>query len=95
MYIEHYYLNMQTQTISATKARQEFFDLLTWVSKGKSFLVERDKVLVANINPIYKKSKNKGLLKALDLASVGFTYSKRGNPLRRKGSDSFLGNWDK
>lgn len=34
----------------------------------------------------YKKSKtnNKGLLKALDKASVGFKYSKTDNPLRKK-----------
>jgi hypothetical protein len=48
-------------------------------------------VLVANIVPVTKVFRNKGLLKALDAASNGFAYSKEDNPLRKKGSSDFLG----
>ena len=82
---------MQTITISATKARNQFFDILTWVSMGKTVMIEKDKKLIANITPISKVNRNKGLLKALDLASVGFIYNKEDNPLRKKGADKFLG----
>lgn len=86
---------MQTITMSATKARNQFFDILSWVAMGKTIMIEKDKKLIANITPISKVNRNKGLLKALDSASVGFVYSKADNPLRRKGSSRFLGKWDK
>ncbi|KKP46102.1 MAG: hypothetical protein UR39_C0015G0007 [Candidatus Woesebacteria bacterium GW2011_GWA1_33_30] len=86
---------MQTMIFSATKARNQFFDILTWVSMGKTIMIEKDKELIANISPIFKVNKNKGLLKSLDLASVGFEYSKEDNPLRKKGASNFLGRWDK
>lgn len=82
---------MQTITMSATKARNQFFDILTWVGMGKTVLIEKDKKLIANITPISKINRNKGLLKALDAASVGFVYNKEDNPLRKKGASSFLG----
>lgn len=82
---------MQTITMSATKARNQFFDILTWVSMGKTVMIEKDKKLIANITPISKVNRNKGLLKALDVASVGFVYNKEDNPLRKRGSSKFLG----
>ena len=82
---------MQTITVSATKARQEFFNILNWVISGKSVMIQKDNILVASITPISSTVKNKGLLKALKKASVGFTYSKEDNPLRRKGATDFLG----
>jgi antitoxin (DNA-binding transcriptional repressor) of toxin-antitoxin stability system len=81
--------------MSATKARNKFFDILTWVSMGKTVMIEKDNKLIANISPISKIKRNKGLLKALDSASVGFVYTKNDNPLRKKGSADFLGRWDK
>lgn len=81
--------------MSATKVRNEFFDVLTWVSMGKTIMIEKDKKLIANITPISKTNRNKGLLKALDAASLDFVYNKSDNPLRKKGSNSFLGKWDK
>lgn len=86
---------MQTLTWSATKARNEFFDLLACVSMGKTVMIEKDKKLVATIAPITKTGRNRGLLKTLDLASEGFVYSKSDNPLRKKGSADFLGKWDR
>jgi antitoxin (DNA-binding transcriptional repressor) of toxin-antitoxin stability system len=86
---------MQTITVSATHARNNFFDILNYVSSGKTVKVEKDKKLVAHIVPVAKITKNKGLLKALDLASKNFKYSVSENPLRRKGADSFLGKWDR
>lgn len=88
---------MQTIKISATKARQEFFQILNWVFSGKSILVEKDNVVVASIVPPTTafETRNRGLIKALDRASKGFSYSKSDNPLRRKGAASFLGRWDK
>lgn len=77
--------------MSATKARNQFFDVLAWVSMGKTVLIEKDNKLVANIVPIAKVSKNKGLLKALKKASAGFVYDKNDDPLRRKGATDFLG----
>lgn len=83
---------MQTITVSATKARQEFFDILKLVMAGKSFMIQKDNVLVANITPISDKAfRNRGLLKALKKASGAFTYSNSDNPLRRKGATDFLG----
>ncbi|HCR35891.1 hypothetical protein A2130_04835 [Candidatus Woesebacteria bacterium GWC2_33_12] len=86
---------MQTITFSATKARNQFFDILTWVSMGKTIMIEKDNKLIANISPISKFNKSKGLLKSLDLASIDFIYAKEDNPLRKKGSANFLGKWDK
>lgn len=82
---------MQTMIMSATKARNQFFDILTWVGMGKTVMIEKDKKLIANITPISKINRNKGLLKALDLASVAFVYNKEDNPLRKKGAGKFLG----
>lgn len=86
---------MQTITWSATKARNEFFDLLNWVSSGKTVMIEKDKKLIATVVPVAKIGRNKGLLKDLNLASKGFFYSKLDNPLRKKGSGDFLGRWDR
>ena len=85
---------MQTITWSATKARNEFFDLLTLVANGNSVFIKKDSVVVANVTPITAVSKNKGLIKALEKASEGFSYSEKDNPLRKRGSTNFLGKWD-
>lgn len=86
---------MQTMTVSATKARNNFFDILTWVSRGQTVMVKKDNKFIANIVPIASDISNKGLMKALNKASLNFTYSKRDNPLRKKGSAQFLGKWGK
>lgn len=85
---------MQTVRISATKARNNFFDMLDQVSGGLSVIIEKDKKAVAKVEPISEIGKNKGLVKALDEASKVFVYSKKDNPLRRSGAADFLGKWD-
>jgi len=86
---------MQTITVSATKARNDFFSVLAWVSSGKRVMIEKDRKPVANIISVTDGANNKGLMKALNKASAGFVYSKTDNPLRKSGSSNFLGKWDK
>ena len=87
---------MQTITWSATKARNEFFDLLTLVAMGQSFIVEKDKKEVALVTPIKKGTDWKGLKKAMDAChGILKDYDVKDNPLRRPGSADFLGKWDK
>ncbi|PIP57474.1 hypothetical protein COX03_02840 [Candidatus Woesebacteria bacterium CG22_combo_CG10-13_8_21_14_all_39_10] len=76
---------MQTITWSATKARNEFFDLLTQVAMGQSFIVERDKKEVALVTPIKKGTDWKGLKKAMDaLHGVAKDFDLSKSPLRNK-----------
>ncbi len=87
---------MNTVKVSATHARNNFFELLERVTFGESFIIEKDRKVVAQIVPHFtEKNKNKGLLKALDKAAKGFTYSKKDNPLRRPGATDFLGRWER
>lgn len=84
---------MQTITVSATKARQEFFDLLTQVAAGKSFVVKKDNKDVALLTPIRKGTDLVGLKKAMDaLAASGafkdFDLTK--SPLRDKKAKAWL-----
>ena len=87
---------MNTIKVSATHARNNFFELLEQIAAGRSLIIEKDRKAVAKIVP-HKigKKKNKGLLKALDAAAEGFTYSEKDNPLRKPGAAGFLGKWDK
>ncbi len=78
---------MQTIVVSATKARQEFFDLLTQVAAGGSFIVKKDKEEVALVTPVKKGTDLVGLKKAMDACHgilKDFDLSK--SPLRGKAS---------
>ena len=55
---------MQTITWSATKARNQFFDLLTQVAMGRSFVVKKDEKEVALVSPINTGIDLVGLKKA-------------------------------
>lgn len=78
---------MQTITWSATKARNEFFDLLTQVAMGQSFIVERDKEEIALVTPIKKGTDLVGLKKAMDaLHGVAKDFDLSKSPLRGKAS---------
>lgn len=87
---------MNTLRVSATKARNNFFELLNQVAAGKSVIIERDSKEVAIISQksaefdwvhLKKISKRtKGILK---------NYDPDDNPLRRKGAADFLGKWDR
>jgi len=91
MYIKGYYRIMNTIRISATAARNNFFELLDKVSSGMSVIIEKDNKTVAHIVPTMRADvKNKGLTKALYKAAKGFSYTPSDNPLRKKGALNFL-----
>ena len=82
---------MQTITWSATKARNEFFDLLTQVAMGQSFIVEKDKKEVALVTPIKKGTDLVGLKKAMDaLHGVAKDFDLSKSPLRSKKARAWL-----
>jgi len=82
---------MNTIRVSATAARNNFFDLLDKVAIGVSVVIEKDKKTVAYMAPMTRKdTKYKGLTKALHAAAKGFVYVKRDNPLRKPGAMKFL-----
>lgn len=46
---------MNTQTIAATQARNDFFDLLLKVhNEGKSFIIEKGQIPLARLEPVQK-----------------------------------------
>lgn len=82
---------MQTITVSATKARNEFFDLLTQVAMGKSFIVKKDEKEVAMVSPISSGTNLVGLKKAMDACDgimKDFDLSK--SPLRNKSARAWM-----
>lgn len=82
---------MQTITWSATKARNEFFDLLTMVAAGQSFVVEKDKKEVALVTPVKRGTDLVGLKKAMDaLEGVAADFDLSRSPLRSKRARSWL-----
>lgn len=87
---------MQTIKISATKARNEFFNLLNQVASGKQFVIKRDNEEVAMLSPKKKQIDWKDFRKASEAArGILKDYNPEDNPLRKKGSTDFLGKWDK
>lgn len=87
---------MQTTTISATSARNNFFELLNAVAMGKQFIIERDSKVVAVLSP-KKQTVNWVALKKASKAVRGIwkDYDPEDNPLRRKNAWPSLGQWDK
>ena len=82
---------MQTITISATKARQEFFNLLTQVAIGNSFVVKKDNQEVAIVSPIKRGTDLVGLRKAMDaLHGVAKDFDLSKSPLRNKRAKAWL-----
>lgn len=86
---------MKIMRVSATHARNNFFELLNLVARGQEVVVERDNKEVATIAPKKKGTNLKGLTKALNKAAKGFVYDEKDNPLRRPGAAGFLGKWDR
>ncbi len=88
---------MQTITVSATKARNNFFDLLNQVEKGHVVVIEKDKKIIAKVVSLKStKNRNQGFLKAFDgVKGILNDYDDTDNPLRRSGAADFLGKWDK
>lgn len=87
---------MNTIRVSATKARNNFFDLLNQVTLGTQVIIERDSKEVALISP-KKQTVNWVALKKASKAIHGIwkDYDQEDNPLRRKNAWPLLGKWDK
>lgn len=89
---------MNTIRMSATAARNKFFDLLNQVASGTQVIIEKDAKEVAVLSPKKKTvdwaafnkaiKETHGILKDDD-------FDPEDNPLRRKGAADFLGKWDK
>lgn len=87
---------MNTIKLSATSARNNFFGLLNQVALGTQVVIEKDHQEIAVISPKTTKTDWKGLLKASKkVRGIFKNYNPNDNPLRRVGSASFLGKWDK
>lgn len=87
---------MATIKMSATSARNNFFELLNQVAMGAEVIIEKDRTEIAVISPKKKGIDLKGLIRASRRARGIFkNYVPEDNPLRRKGAANFLGKWDK
>lgn len=87
---------MNILKLSATKARNNFFELLNQVAMGVEVIIEKDNKEVAIISSKKRKTDLKGLLEVSKRAHGIFkNYDPQDNPLRRKGAANFLGKWDK
>lgn len=88
---------MNTIRVSATKARNSFFDLLNQVMLGTEVIVERDNKEVAVITPRKKKTNWAEFLKAAKAAKgILKDYSvDEIAPARKKGAWKGFGEWDK
>ena len=83
--------------VSATKARNNFFELLNQVALGTQFIIEKDNKEVAILSPKISKMDWKKFRKAAQAARgilKDIDYDLENNPLRKKGAADFLGKWD-
>jgi antitoxin (DNA-binding transcriptional repressor) of toxin-antitoxin stability system len=90
-------ISMNTIRLSATSARNKFFDILNQVALGREFIIEKDKKEVAVILPKKTKTDWKAFGKALKNAhGILKDYSvEEISPLRKKGAWKNFGEWDK
>ena len=89
-------LRTSTITVSATHARNNFFDLLNQVAAGKRIVIERDKKEVAVLEQKTTKTDWEGLLKASrKVHGILRDADPNDNPLRKKAAWKSLGKWDK
>ena len=88
---------MTTIRLSATAARNRFFDLLNQVALGETqVIIEKDAKEVAVLIPRKQKTNWKGFLKAArEAKGILRDYDPMDNPLRRPGASDFLGKWDR
>ena len=88
---------MNTIRVSATSARNNFFELLNQVASGTQVIIERDSKEVAILSPKNKTFDRAGLLKASrKIRGIFKDYNiESDNPLRRKNAWPSLGKWDK
>lgn len=88
---------MSTIRMSATSARNKFFELLNQVVLGTQVIIERDSKEVAILAPRKQKTDWIALLKASKAAHgilKGYTVEEIA-PLRNKGAWKRFGTWDK
>lgn len=88
---------MHTIRMSATAARNKFFELLNQVAAGAQVIIEKDNKEVAVLTP-KKQTVDWAALRKATIASHGILKDydpKRDNPFRRKGAWPNLGKWDK
>lgn len=88
---------MNTIRLSATSARNKFFELLNQVALGTEVIIERDKKEIAILTPkktkmdweaLKKTSKEAhGIFKGLSIEEI--------SPSRKKGAWKRFGTWDK
>lgn len=92
------YQYMNTIRLSATAARNNFFQLLDKVAAGMEVVIEKDKKEIATLSPRNTKTDWVALRKASD-AAWGIwkdePYDPLDNPLRRPAAKKFLGRVDK
>lgn len=87
---------MNTIRLSATSARNNFFELLNKVSLGARVIIEKDNKEVALLIPKTTKTDWAGLFKASEkVRGIMKDYDFEENPLRRSKASDFLGQWDK
>lgn len=87
---------MSTIRVSATAARNRFFEILNQVALGTHVIIEKDSKEVAVLSPRKQRTDWKGLLKASKEAhGILKDYDPKDNPLRRPGAKNFLGRWDR
>lgn len=86
---------MNTIRLSATSARNKFFELLNQVSLGAEVIIEKDNKEIALMVSKTTKTDWKGLLRASQkVRGILKDYNSQDNPLRRKGAADYLGKWD-
>lgn len=87
---------MNTITVSATKARNTFFELLDRVASGVTVIITKDAREVATLTPKKRGSDLKAIMKAMKTARGALgDYTLKDSPLRKPGAADFLGKWDR
>ena len=87
---------MSTIRVSATSARNNFFELLNQVAAGTQVIIERDSKEVAILAPKEHKIDWVEFKKASKAVhGIWKDYDEKDNPLRRSGAWPTVGKWDK
>ncbi|NTU46029.1 type II toxin-antitoxin system Phd/YefM family antitoxin [Candidatus Roizmanbacteria bacterium] len=86
---------MNTLRISATYARNNFFELLNQVALGREAVIEKDGKEVALLTAKTTKTNWRGLLKASKAVHAILKEEMDENPLRTQKAKKLLGSWDR
>ncbi len=87
---------MHTIRVSATAARNNFFELLNQVALGTQVIIEKDSKEVATLAPKKKTIDWVALRKASKAVhGIWKDYDEKDNPIRRPGAWPSLGKWNK